>query len=58
MQKRDWINVTNHVEGLVKAGERGTIGATYFGGVATTNLSLVKIICNELDKKMLKILFN
>ena len=53
MQKRDWINVTNHVEGLIKAGERGTNGATYlFGsGVATTNLSLVKIICNELDKK-------
>ena len=54
LQKRDWINVTNHVEGLIKAGERGTIGATYlFGsGVATSNLSLVKIICNELDKKM------
>ena len=53
LQKRDWINVTNHVEGLIKAGERGTNGATYlFGsGVATTNLSLVKIICNELDKK-------
>ncbi len=54
LQKRDWIHVTNHVEGLIKAGERGTDGATYlFGsGVATSNLSLVKIICNELDKKI------
>lgn len=53
LQKRDWIHVINHVEGLIKAGERGTNGATYlFGsGIATTNLSLVKIICNELDKK-------
>tara|TARA_B100000989_G_scaffold285208_1_gene252707 strand:- start:224 stop:1264 length:1041 start_codon:yes stop_codon:yes gene_type:complete len=54
LQKRDWIHVTNHVEGLIKAGERGTDGASYlFGsGIATTNLNLVKIICNELDKKI------
>jgi dTDP-glucose 4,6-dehydratase len=53
LQKRDWIHVTNHVEGLMRAGERGTNGATYlFGsGIATSNLSLVKIICKELDKK-------
>jgi dTDP-glucose 4,6-dehydratase len=53
LQKRDWIHVTNHVEGLLKAGERGTNGATYLFGTAkaTTNLSLVKIICSEIDKK-------
>ena len=53
LQKRDWIHVTNHVEGLLKAGERGINGATYLFGTAkaTTNLSLVKIICSEIDKK-------
>jgi dTDP-glucose 4,6-dehydratase len=53
LQRRDWIHVDNHVEGILKAGIHGSIGSTYlFGtGKATTNLQLVKMICNQINKK-------
>jgi len=49
---RDWIYVEDHVEGLVAALDRGTIGETYgFGGGAERrNIDLVRTLCHMLDE--------
>lgn len=48
---RDWLFVEDHVEGLVRALERGQPGAKYnFGGNSErTNLSVVQCICDLVD---------
>ena len=49
---RDWIHVSDHVEGLLRAGDRGKPGQGFlFGGRnALTNLDLVERICSVLDE--------
>ena len=50
-QVRDWLHVDDHCDALITVLEAGTIGATYHigGGVAVTNLDLVRRICGQLD---------
>lgn len=51
LQERDWIHVLDHCKGLVAA-MRGRAGETYlFGsGRSTTNIDVVRTICDVLDK--------
>lgn len=50
---RDWLNVEDHVSGLIAAAERGRPGVRYlFGGRAERrNIDLVRMICAALDSK-------
>ena len=54
LQSRDWLHVYDHAEALKKIFFRGKIGETYNvgTGVSTTNLKLVKLICNILNEKV------
>lgn len=49
---RDWIHVEDHVQGVLRALEKGKVGASYcFGGNAErTNLEVVNSICDILDE--------
>ena len=50
--RRDWLHVDDHVEGLVVALERGRIGESYAfaSGVERENLQLVRDLCAVLDE--------
>lgn len=50
---RDWLYVSDHVEGLLAAAGKGEAGRKYnFGGDAErTNLDLVHTLCRQLDAK-------
>ncbi|PIW30940.1 MAG: dTDP-glucose 4,6-dehydratase [Rhodobacterales bacterium CG15_BIG_FIL_POST_REV_8_21_14_020_59_13] len=50
---RDWLYVTDHVEGLEAAADKGVPGRKYnFGGDAErTNIDLARTICRLLDAK-------
>jgi dTDP-glucose 4,6-dehydratase len=49
---RDWIHVSDHVDGLIRAGEQGQGGDSFLFGArnAITNLDLVRRICSILDE--------
>ena len=48
---RDWLYVDDHVRALQAVFERGTVGESYMigGRAERTNLSIVHIICDQLD---------
>jgi dTDP-glucose 4,6-dehydratase len=50
--RRDWLHVDDHVDGLMRVYERGQPGEKYlFGGRAEiANLELVQILCRILDR--------
>jgi dTDP-glucose 4,6-dehydratase len=50
--RRDWLHVEDHVDGLVAALDRGRIGETYAfaSGVERENLQLVRDLCSLLDE--------
>jgi dTDP-glucose 4,6-dehydratase len=52
LHERDWIYVEDHVDGLLRAAERGLPGKHYFFGARTvvTNLELVRRLCRILDE--------
>ena len=54
MQIRDWLHVEDHIAGIKKIIENGTIGQTYNigGNNEQTNINVVKSICEILDKKI------
>lgn len=49
---RDWIHVSDHVEGLIRAADRGRGGDSFLFGArnAVANLDLVRRICSILDE--------
>ena len=49
---RDWLNVEDHVEGLLRLRERGRPGEKYLFGARAdvANLALVKMLCGILDR--------
>jgi dTDP-glucose 4,6-dehydratase len=49
---RDWLHVEDHCAGLLVALEKGTPGEKYNigGGNERTNLQIVDLICDELDR--------
>ena len=53
-QIRDWIYVDDHISALYEIAKKGAIGENYNIGAQNeiTNLGLVKIVCNLLDKKV------
>ncbi len=52
MQIRDWIFVDDHIRGIMKILEQGTIGETYClgGGYEITNIQLTKTLLSILGK--------
>ena len=48
---RDWIHVSDHVDGLIRAADGGQAGESFLFGArnAITNLDLVERICSILD---------
>jgi len=54
MQIRDWLHVDDHIAGIIKIIENGTIGHTYNigGNNEQTNINVVNSICEILDKKI------
>lgn len=48
---RDWLYVSDHCNGLIKASENGKIGTVYCigGGNEIRNIDLAKAICRHLD---------
>ncbi|KLN62396.1 dTDP-glucose 4,6-dehydratase [Kiloniella spongiae] len=55
-QIREWIHVTDHVEALLLAVEKGDIGDTYLigSGEEQTNRSVVEGICDRMDQTYLE----
>ncbi|MFO0664275.1 MAG: dTDP-glucose 4,6-dehydratase [Polyangiaceae bacterium] len=53
LQRRDWIYVGDHVDGVRRALEKGKPGETYLlgGRSETTNLDLVHMLCDVLEQK-------
>lgn len=53
LQIRDWLYVQDHINALIELAIKGRVGEQYCigGGVEISNLELVKIICNIMDKK-------
>lgn len=51
---RDWLYVEDHVRGLQKVLERGTVGSSYNIGAYNerTNLQVVEAICDIIDELM------
>ena len=51
LNQRDWLFVDDHVQGLLRVAQRGTVGASYLFGArdVLTNLDLVSRICRILD---------
>jgi len=49
---RDWIHVSDHVDGLIRAAEQGTGGESFLFGARNpiANLDLVERICSILDE--------
>jgi len=54
LQKRDWLFVDDHIEALITILNKSEVGKKYCIGNGTdiTNLELVKMICNLMDKKI------
>ena len=54
LQKRDWLFVDDHIEALITILNKSEIGKKYCIGNGTdiTNLDLVKMICNIMDKEI------
>lgn len=52
-QRRDWIHVEDHVEGLLLVLRQGRVGQSYgIGGYGErTNIEVVQALCAELDKQ-------
>ena len=50
---RDWLHVNDHVQGLVRAADRGEIGRTYvFGGRnERSNMEIVELLCELMDAR-------
>lgn len=55
-QVRDWLHVSDHVRALRLIAEIGVAGQTYCvgGNAELTNLSVVKLLCDILDKRVPK----
>lgn len=53
INERDWLWVYDHVDGLIKAAEKGTIGETYlFGtGVSTPNITIIRMLEEIIGKE-------
>ena len=51
---RDWIHVDDHIEGILLASRFGEVGKNYLigGKNEQTNIDLIHMICNYLDKVM------
>ena len=52
MQIRDWLYVEDHVKALLMIATKGSLGETYNvgGGNEKTNIEVVELICNILEK--------
>ena len=50
---RDWLYVEDHCEAIAAVLRKGVVGETYNigGSSARTNLSLVELLCDEIDKR-------
>lgn len=50
---RDWLYVSDHCDGLIKAAEKGALGEVYCigGGNEMRNIDLAQAICTHLDSK-------
>lgn len=50
-QRRDWLYVEDHCEGIYAILKRGSIGHTYNigGGEERANIDIVRLICQKLD---------
>ena len=50
---RDWLYVDDHVEALLLIAKNGKPGSRYCigGGEEITNLNIIKLICEKIDKK-------
>lgn len=55
-QKRDWLYVEDHVRAILLVLKKGMIGETYNigGGHVIKNIDIVKEICHQLDKLIIK----
>ena len=53
MNVRDWLYVDDHCAAIALVLQSGRLGETYNvgGGREMTNVELVKLICNEIDRK-------
>jgi len=51
---RDWLYVEDHLEALLIIALKGSPGKKYCigGGVEVSNLELINLICNEMDKRL------
>lgn len=49
---RDWLHVSDHVEGLIAAWQNGQVGLTYNlgGGYEIENIKIVELICHIMDE--------
>ena len=50
---RDWLFVDDHIEALLLIANNGSSGSRYCigGGEEITNVNLIKLICEKIDKK-------
>jgi dTDP-glucose 4,6-dehydratase len=50
---RDWLYVEDHCAGIARVLERGRLGETYniSGAAEMTNLDLVGLLCDEIDRR-------
>ena len=53
-QTRDWIYVDDHIDGVMRVLQRGTLGESYNIGSnnEVTNIDLVEMICDTVDTKL------
>ncbi len=53
-QIRDWIYVDDHIDGVMRVLQRGTLGESYNIGSnnEVTNIDLVEMICDTVDTKL------
>ncbi len=56
LQIRDWLYVWDHAEALYEVATNGNVGETYNIGSNNelTNISVVKLICDLLDREIIK----
>ena len=56
MHQRDWIHVTDHCRGIIRAIQAGKNGESYLFGTHknVTNLNICDIICDYFDKNTIK----
>src|SRR5262249_49390450 len=50
--RRDWLNVEDHVDGLLRLYERGRVGDKYLFGARAevANVALVEMLCRIVDR--------